>query len=97
MSEGPKLTHLTASRPKVKGRRPPKRYDVFHEDDSKEVREGGREEGAGGRGGRGGSQLSTSKSMHNMPYILQTTFKFLIGGAAEWHCFENDATSQISA
>lgn len=36
MSEGPKLTHLTASRPKVKGRRPPKRYDVFHEDDSKE-------------------------------------------------------------
>ena len=38
--EGPKLTHLTASRPKVpKGRRPPKRYAVFHEDDSRpEVR-----------------------------------------------------------
>lgn len=34
--EGPKLTHLTASRPKVpRGRRPPKRYAVFHEDDSK--------------------------------------------------------------
>ena len=57
MSEGPKLTHLTASRPKVKGRRPPKRYDVFHEDDSKEVREGGREGGREeGRGGEGGQE-----------------------------------------
>ena len=34
--EGPKLTHLTTSRPKVpRGRRPPKRYAVFHEDDSR--------------------------------------------------------------
>ena len=35
-SEGPKLTHPTASRPKPRGRRPPKRYAVFHEDDSKD-------------------------------------------------------------
>ena len=36
--EGPKLTHLTTSRPKVpRGRRPPKRYAVFHEDDSNPV------------------------------------------------------------
>ena len=37
-SETPKLTHLTASRPKVRNRRPPKKYAVFHEDDSKEVK-----------------------------------------------------------
>ena len=32
-SEGPKLTHLTTQRPKVKGRRPPKRYATYHEED----------------------------------------------------------------
>ena len=38
--EAPKLTHLTTSRPKVpRGRRLPKKYAVFHEDDSRpEVR-----------------------------------------------------------
>ena len=37
VSEGPKLTHLTASRPKMKGRRPPKRYKVFHEEEEDSV------------------------------------------------------------
>ncbi len=36
VSEGPKLTHLTTSRPKMKNRRPPRKYAVFHEDDSRE-------------------------------------------------------------
>lgn len=36
-SDGPKLTHLTAQRPKVRGRRPPRRYVTYHEED-KDVR-----------------------------------------------------------
>ncbi|CAI8024059.1 hypothetical protein GBAR_LOCUS14015 [Geodia barretti] len=35
-SDGPKLTHLTAQRPRVKGRRPPKRYATYHEEDKDE-------------------------------------------------------------
>ena len=37
VEEAPKLTHLTAERPRMRGRRPPRKYATFHEDDAKEV------------------------------------------------------------